>query len=243
MVQPGTVGHAVATMQANPQLAACFGSYDDNPSEQNLLSQYRNLQHHYVHQTSESEASTFWSGCGMIRRSVFEELGGFKTLTFGRPSIEDIELGLRLKRANHPIRLEKLLLVKHLKHWTLASILRTDIRDRAWPWTRLIVQEGAIPNDLNLQISQRISTIAVFLGILMLFLGLFQPLFWLGLLPLMALLFGLNRPFYTFLQEKRGSFFLGWAVWIHWLYFLYSGITFGVGVLYWGVLRRELFLN
>ncbi|MEM7334022.1 MAG: glycosyltransferase family 2 protein [Chloroflexota bacterium] len=239
MVQPGTVGHAVATMQANPQLAACFGSYDDNPSEQNLLSQYRNLQHHYVHQTSENDASTFWSGCGMIRAHIFEELGGFNTLTPGRPSIEDIELGQRLKQAGYSIQLEKLLLVKHLKHWTLGTVLQTDIRDRAWPWTRLIVQEGNIPNDLNLQISQRLSTLALFAGVLLLLLGVLQPYIWLGLFPIMGILFWLNRPFYTFLQEKRGVGFLLRAVWIHWLYFLYSGLTFGVGVIYWGAFRRE----
>jgi hypothetical protein len=41
-----------------------IGSYDDDPSSRDFLSQYKNLMHCFVHQNAESEASTFWSGCG-----------------------------------------------------------------------------------------------------------------------------------------------------------------------------------
>lgn len=240
-VQPGTVGHAVATMQAHPELAACFGSYDNTPPATNFLSQYRNLQHHYVHQTSQNSASTFWSGCGIIRKSNFTDLGGFRSLTAGRPSIEDIELGHRLHHAGYDIRLEKLLLVKHLKRWRLSTMLLTDIRDRAWPWTRLIVQQGNLPDDLNLQLSQRISTVAVFAGLTLLFLSISQPLWLVGVIGILAILVRLNRAFYTFFLRKKGVWFTIRAMMMHWLYFLYSGLTFGAGIFYWGILRQELF--
>lgn len=239
LIQQGTVGHAVATMQANSEFAACFGSYDNSPSEANLLSQYRNLQHHYVHQMSQSEASTFWSGCGIIKRSVFEKLGGFRTLTPGRPSIEDIELGYRLCHAGYKIHLEKLLTVKHLKRWSLWTILKTDIRDRAWPWTRLIVQAGGLPNDLNLQMSQRMSTAVTYLGLLFILASIWQSLFLIGVLICMAILWRLNGSFYRFLMEQRGVWFTVRAVWIHWLYFFYSGATFVSGVIFWGLVQRE----
>ena len=232
MIRPGTIGHAVATMQAHPELAACFGSYDDTPSETNFLSQYRNLLHHYVHQISKREASTFWSGCGMIRRELFLQMGGFRTLTPGRPSIEDVELGYRLRAAGHDIYLEKLLLASHMKRWTLWNMLVTDVRDRAWPWTRLIVQAGSLPNDLNLQTSQRLSTAVAFLLLFALLLLPIRPFiggaFLLIGLPLLIIL---NRGFYQFLRERQGGLFTVRAVFFHWLYFLYSGATFAVGVL------------
>lgn len=230
-VLPGTIGHAVATMQSYPEIAACFGSYDDTPSEPNFLSQYRNLQHHYVHQCGNSEASTFWSGCGIIRRAVFEEMDGFHTVTAGRPSIEDIELGYRLRSAGYKIRLEKLLLVKHLKRWTLWKVLITDIRDRAWPWTRLIVQSGGLPNDLNLQTSQRFSTAVTFLAILCLLFAIWQPLFLVGSLIAYLVLLRLNADFYRFLRRKKGNRFALFSTFLHALYFLYSGLTFAVGLL------------
>jgi glycosyltransferase involved in cell wall biosynthesis len=78
----------------HPGAAAVFGSYDDAPADTHFLSQYKNLFHHYVHHRSRSNAWTFWAGCGAIRRDVFLQAGGFDE-SFTRPSVEDIDLGLR----------------------------------------------------------------------------------------------------------------------------------------------------
>jgi hypothetical protein len=59
-----------------PDLVALFGSYDDAPAATNFLSQYKNLLHHYMHQTAREEASTFWGACGAIRREVSLAVGG-----------------------------------------------------------------------------------------------------------------------------------------------------------------------
>jgi glycosyltransferase involved in cell wall biosynthesis len=230
-VFPETLSLAVATMQGYPEISACFGSYDHAPSEPNFLSQYRNLQHHYVHQQAKPEASTFWSGCGVIRKAIFKEMGGFHTITPGRPSIEDIELGYRLKAAGYQIRLENQLLVKHLKHWTFSKMLLTDIRDRAWPWTRLIIQARDLPNDLNLNVSQRVSTAVSFLGLLSLFLAIFSPLYLVGTAVSYLILLRLNKDFYQFLARTKGWFFAFRATFVHALYFLYSGATFALGLL------------
>ena len=65
------------TFEQRPDCEALFGSYDDQPADPGWISKYRNLLHHYVHQNSSSEASTFWSGCGAMRRDVFLAHGGF----------------------------------------------------------------------------------------------------------------------------------------------------------------------
>jgi glycosyltransferase involved in cell wall biosynthesis len=231
LVQPGTVGHVAATMQADPELAACFGSYDDQPSAPGFLSQYRNLLHHYVHQHSNIDASTLWSGCGAIRREIFLATGGFNEHLYERPSIEDLELGYRLQAAGHRVQLEKLLQVKHMKRWTPRQMLITDVRDRALPWTRLILQGGGAPNDLNLNISQRLSTAVAFAGLFGLGLTLFSRWSWLLVFLAMLLLFWLNWSFYQFLWQKRGLRFMLMALPWHWFYFVYSGAAFLAGVL------------
>jgi glycosyltransferase involved in cell wall biosynthesis len=239
LVQPGTVGHLAATMKTDPELAACFGSYDDSPTETNFLSQYRNLQHHYVHQNSNSEASTFWSGCGAIRRQTFLEMGGFDAQAYPRPSIEDIELGYRLRAAGHQIHLEKLLQVRHMKRWTPRQMLVTDIRDRALPWTKLILQDCVVLNDLNLQTAQRVSTAVALLGLLSLGLALFSG-WWLLFVGLaMSILLWLNRHFYLFLAAKRGWLFAVLAIPWHWFYFVYSGLSFAVGLFLYRLKRLE----
>jgi hypothetical protein len=234
LVQPGTLGQVAATLSACPRLAACFGSYDHAPAAPDFLSQYRNLLHHYVHQQANPEASTFWSGCGAIRRDIFLKIGGFNAQAFPRPSIEDIELGYRLRAAGYQIRLEKSLQVTHLKRWRARQMIITDVRDRAIPWSRLIVQGGTAVNDLNLQTAQRLSTLAAFTGLaaLLLLPMMAWGMFWLVVTAVASLIW-LNHRFYCFLRRQRGSLFMLAAMPWHWLYFLYSGASFlAVLVLY-----------
>lgn len=87
------VDRVAMVFKREPDIAALFGSYDDNPGETTFLSQYRNLLHHFVHQQGCEDASTFWAGCGAIRREVFLSIGGFDE-GYVRPAIEDIELEL-----------------------------------------------------------------------------------------------------------------------------------------------------
>lgn len=170
-----TLSHILMAFQQEPEIAALIGSYDDAPAAPNFLSQYKNLFHHYVHQTSHDEASTFWGACGAIQREIFLSLGGFDRHRYAQPSIEDIELGYRLKEAGYSIRLVKSLQVKHLKRWNARSLIRTDFFQRALPWAKLILQrrahgnDQAIINDLNLQTSSRIS-VGLVAGIVILFL-------------------------------------------------------------------------
>jgi len=146
----------------DPTTDAIIGSYDDDPDSPDFLSQYRNLMHCFVHQSGKQEASTFWGGCGAIRREVFRQYSGFNE-GYGRPSIEDIELGYRLTAAGRKILLDKNLHVKHLKAWSFWRLVKTDIFDRGIPWTELILRDSNMPNDLNVQISQRISVALVYL--------------------------------------------------------------------------------
>jgi hypothetical protein len=161
-VHPDTLATIQCAFDGDPALDALIGSYDCHPRSPDFLSQYRNLMHAWTHQTAHAEASTFWSGCGAIRRSVFLEHAGFSE-SYGRPAIEDIELGYRLARAGRKIALDRSLQVTHLKRWTFLNLVKTDILDRGIPWTELILRDRCMPNDLNLQLSQRVSVALAFL--------------------------------------------------------------------------------
>jgi GT2 family glycosyltransferase len=213
-----------------PGLTACFGSYDDDPACHNFLSQYRNLLHHYVHQTAREEAATFWSGCGAIRRDVFLDVGGFSK-KYRRPTMEDIELGYRLKKAGHMIRLCKTLQVKHLKRWRLAGMLRTDLFDRAIPWTELILRERNLINDLNLRTSSRASVSLAYGAVLALAAGLVWPFpLAAGVAAVSAAgLVAMNADLYRYFIRKRGWRFTVLAVPMHFFYYLYCGLGFAIG--------------
>jgi GT2 family glycosyltransferase len=228
VVPPRLVGHVAARLRDNPGIAAIIGSYDDAPADRGFLSQYRNLLHHYVHQTAHEEASTFWCGCGVIRRQVFLDAGGFNG-GFSDPSIEDIEFGYRLRRAGHRIRLARDVQVTHLKRWTPLRLLRTDIFQRAVPWTQLIIRSRVLPNDLNVRWSARGSVALVFL--LAASLAAFP---WLPLMAGLSLaavvcLLVLNSGFYGFLWRVRGPGFMLAALPWHWLYYACAGTGFLIG--------------
>lgn len=205
---------------------ALFGSYDDAPDDPSLISQYKNLQHHYVHQHSALRAATFWAGCGAIRREVLLEFGGFDE-RYARPSIEDIELGYRLTNAGKKILLVPDLQVKHLKRWTLRSWLAADIRDRALPWSELLMRQKNIPQDLNLNTSSRASALLCWSGVLCIAAAFVFPALWILLAGILAALVALNFDFYRFLYARCGAWFTARAMSLHWMYFLYSSAIFG----------------
>jgi len=143
---------------ADPLLSAVFGSYDDMPPAPRTVSQYRNLLHHFVHQHSRADASTFWTGFGAVRRADFVRLGG---LDRAWQDIEDVEFGLRLKQSGGRVLLDRELLCTHLKDWSVGSMFRTDWKGRAVPWTRLLLFHGVPTDDLNLSWAHRVSAASV----------------------------------------------------------------------------------
>ncbi len=227
-IPPDALNQIVVAFQNDPDLAAVLGSYDDEPFETNFLSRYKNLFHHYVHQSANAEASTFWGVSGAIRREVFLAMGGFDE-GYRRPSIVDIDLGYRLKGAGYRIRLLKNLKVKHLKRRDVLSLLKADFFYRALPWTALILNEKRFIDDLNLKISNRISVISVFMLLLTLLGALWISWLIVPFVCPMVLLLGLNWDLHRFFKDMRGmNFALKTLPW-HCFYFLYSGLAFSLG--------------
>jgi GT2 family glycosyltransferase len=212
-----------------PGLAAFIGSYDDQPAAKNFLSQYRNLFHHYIHQNSNEDASTFWGACGVIRREVFQKLGGFGK-QYLRPCVEDIELGNRLKKAGYTLRLSKAFQCKHLKQYGIRSLLKSDFLDRALPWTELILRDRAMINDLNLRISSRLSVALVFAIIGLLIVGFWKPSQAGIAMAVFAMFLAINLPLYRFYYTKRGLWFMVKAIPWHCIYYLCCGLAFTLGV-------------
>lgn len=230
-VPPSAVAQLAAHLCRDSQVAAVFGSYDDSPDAKNFLSQYKNLLHHFMHQHGNREASTFWGGCGAVRKRTFDEVGGFDERRYPRPSIEDIELGFRLHARGCRIVLDPSIQVKHLKEWRIGSLLRADIFCRAVPWTKLIFERQGLVNDLNLKTSQRVSAALVGGIIALVPAALIRPGIGVLVLGLLGAFLLVNRELFVFFIRRKGVLFTVAAVPMHMLYFLYSAITF---IVMWG---------
>src|SRR6185436_2164573 len=65
-VKPGTLRGFALALASDPTIGAVFGSYDTEPPAPGLVSQYRNLVHHYVHHKNAVDVDTFWEWCGGV---------------------------------------------------------------------------------------------------------------------------------------------------------------------------------
>lgn len=198
VAHPDAFSRIRASFASDPALDAVFGSYDDSPAAPGVVSGFRNLLHHHIHQRGAGDATTFWAGLGAVRRSAFESVGGFDAKRFPEASVEDVELGMRLAEAGHRVRLDPAIRGTHLKHWTLAEMLRVDASRRAFPWAQLVLASGG-SRALNLGWRHRLSAVAclVALGAV----TFRRPAVALGSA---AVFVALNASFYELLLRRRG---------------------------------------
>ena len=227
-IYPDTLGKVIDAFDGNPQISALFGSYDDNPWHTNFLSQYRNLFHHFIHQTSHENASTFWTGFGAVKKDTFFKAGKFDE---NCRMMEDIELGYKLKAQNCDILLVKDIVVKHYKCYTFFSLLKSDFFDRAIPWTVLMLKNKENTSDLNFKISHKLSAAVVMVLLLFILISIIN--FWAipAVLVLLLLYLALNLDVYQFYFQKRGLLFSLKVIPLHILYYVYSSIGFVAGTL------------
>jgi GT2 family glycosyltransferase len=243
-VHSQALDNAIRRFHGDPTLAALFGSYDDAPAAPGVVSRYRNLLHHFVHQQGVFQegirpAHTFWTGCGMIRRDLFLEFGGFDPRLYPRPAIEDIELGYRLTRAGHRIVLARDVLATHLKRWTLPEIVRTDIFRRGVPWMLLLKRTGTVETDLNVKADQKASVALTGLAFVAGLCCLATPWAAIGFGVSVAAIVALNVEFFGFLRRKKGLAFAFAALPLHLLYYCCCGASVVIALYLWHARLRH----
>lgn len=238
-VHPDTLSRIAWTFAKEPDVGAVFGSYDTLPPGRGLVSQYRNLLHHYVHHRNAGEAETFWAGCGAVRSSVFSEVGRFDEWHYVRPQIEDIELGHRIREHGHRILLQPEIQGTHLKQWNFRNVITTDFRDRGVPWTRLLVQQGNRNRSkaLNLRTVEKVKVALIWLALLGLLVSIIlrDPLYAGATVICLAAVIWLSRDLYGFFRRERGTGFMLRSIPIHLFYYLLNGIS-----AIWGFLLHHL---
>lgn len=202
------------------ELVAIFGSYDDSP-EGGVVSGFRNLLHHFIHQESGGEISTFWAGLGGLRRDAFLRAGGF-----AEHPVEDIELGMRLVEGGAKIILDPELQGKHLKEWTLWSMIRTDFAVRGVPWVGLFLRHRSAAATLNLGWRHRLSALACVALVLTLGLGM-----WLAAAASLFCIIVLNARFYALLLRRRGPLQAAAGVLLHIVHQLVAVVALPFGLI------------
>lgn len=211
---------------SEPGIVAAFGSYDDVPPAQNFLSQYKNLVHHFYHHRGRTEASTFWAGCGGVRKHAFLNVGGFDVERYKRPSIEDIELGYRLRAAGGRIVLSTALQGTHLKVWRFVNLIHTEVFCRAIPWSRLMLTQTGLVNDLNVGTAERLRAVLAGVFVFCLLAALLPSVpGWVALAGLGVVVLA-NAKLLQLFYRRKGVLFAAAGLLFHQVYYLYSSAAF-----------------
>ena len=229
---PGALARGRALIE-RPEIDAVVGSYDEEPAVRTLVSQFKNLAHHYFHQRSGPDATTLFGACSLVRREVFVAVGGFDER---RRTVEDIDLGYRLISHGARISLHPELQVKHLKHWTLPLLVMTDVTRRAIPWTILSLDCRHLPKDLNFDSGQRMAAgLALIMGPLA-FAAIFHPMMLFALLPVLGAAVWINHGLYKLFWRRGGLRLMTAGFLLQQFYYSYSvaGLTAGVAMYYLG---------
>lgn len=228
IIEKDTVKEIARTFQNKPEISAVFCSYQKNTVPSDFYSEYKNFVHHYTHQNSQEDAATFCGGFGAMKRDVFFKLGGFDE---SYRSLEDMEFGYRLYQSGHKIYLNKQIQVTHCKRYTFLSLIKSDVLNRAIPWTKLMLDRRVFKRDLNVKTNNVLSVPAAFLILFNLPLLFFLPESVYFLVLLTALFVFLNRRFCRFVLEEKGALFTAKAILMNWVSYLYSGVGLIAGVL------------
>ncbi|HSH03619.1 MAG TPA: glycosyltransferase family 2 protein [Anaerolineae bacterium] len=247
-LHPNTLANAATFIQLNPNLTALIGNYDNEPLATNITSQFHALFQYYRHHTSNIHLITFWAECGLIRRTTFNQLGGFLPDNNHHP-LAHIHLGDRLHDINQPAELAPDIQVKCLRRYTFRDWQRQDWRHRAWPWAQHLYKHG-LPQFLldNPQARDNLAThhasaillfsfcTSILLNIIYAtYLGATPPhehnsffTFFMISLPLFFLLNLLfaNRHLYRFFFHHRHLRFALPAILLHWLYYTHSLLAY-----------------
>jgi GT2 family glycosyltransferase len=220
---------------ADRSVDAVIGSYDDTPDARTLVSQFKNLAHHYFHQRAAGRVGSFWGACGFIKHAVFDGVGGFDEMRFARPSIEDVELGWRVADRGGRILLDPFILATHLKRWTFRSLIKTDVLYRAVPWVRWSLARRRFSGELNASPAQQLALVIAVLLIGTGIAGVFFQTARISSAVLAGLALAINHRLFRLFWRKGGVRLLVAGFALQQLYYLcaLAGLVFGIARFCW----------
>jgi glycosyltransferase involved in cell wall biosynthesis len=211
--------------------AAVSGVCTPETDDKKLAARYKNLWLYYSYVNSPRDFDWFVTSIGAVRKEVFFELKGFRTIY---PTISgggDLEFGTRLIEAGEKVLLDTGIQGKHLKPYTLGSLLRNDFV-RGKGWLKFAAGRGTLWDVIkklrigNIYPAFIASVLISYVCLFSLFLAPFYSIF-----LYLAILSGLvhllvNYPLFRFFRHEAGVGFLLKAIPLSFVDHLVAG--FGV---------------
>lgn len=143
VIQPDALGRIHKHFSGN-RCAAVSGICTPENDDRNLAARYKNLWLYYSYANSPKDFDFWISSIGAVRRDTFFAINGFRTTYSSKCGGGDLEFGRRLRVAGWKIRLDTKIQGKHLKRYTMWSVLKNDY-SRGKGWFKFAFSERVLP--------------------------------------------------------------------------------------------------
>jgi GT2 family glycosyltransferase len=190
------------TMQDNKP-DAVVGTVSEVPLNRGIFQDYWALLKSYFHSLPIGHSTTFYPMIGIIKKKIFEEVGGFDSRIAGA-SIEDYEFSFRLTQKGYKVLFNPRILASTSYKDFLTSIKQSI--NRAKKWSIIFLDRRKFDNHTT-TLSQGIGNILGFLIWIFLALSYFNAFILFPTLVLLIVFLYINRKFFTFIFKKRGCIF------------------------------------
>jgi len=155
---------------ASGEWDAVVGCYGEDHDHRGLISQYKNLWIRRTYVRSPRQPRWFWTAFCGVQREAFARVGGFNECYHDARGGVDFEFGWRLTEAGGRILLDTSLTCRHLKRFTLGSLLRNDrVRARGYVIQALTLRRRSAlgPNRFaNVRLSYFVGGVTAWLTVL-----------------------------------------------------------------------------
>lgn len=139
-IQPDALQRLVTLLETRSDVGAVCGCWDPRAGQGGIATQYHALWRRFEQRTGDVQS--FWAGLGAVRAQVFGEVGPFDEWLYPDPSVEDTELGHRMRLAG--MRIVRLPDVRGscLGRHGVKTVVWDHVRSRTAPGVRLALHVG-----------------------------------------------------------------------------------------------------
>ncbi len=219
-MRAGYVQRVREIFDRDPNLTCAHGVFSWDAPVKSFAARYKNLTHSFRHRHLGGEACLFSAGLVAMSRSKFLQAGGFEEAE----PLADIRFGYSLRAHRGRFLYDGEMKADHLKELTIWQLIVSDLRDRAVPWTDIVL-DGKRAGD---GVTRLCDLIPVALTLLIAPAALCRHWALVVLLILATILS--RRRFHLYVAKRRGFFFALKSVVLDMLLcFVHgAGVTFAV---------------
>ncbi len=219
---------------SQPEAVCAMGAYSRIPANNGFTSRYKALWEYAMIEKGSGrgdvvEVKTIGPRPAMVRRDLFEKLGGFDAKGFKGAEIEDMEFGYRAAKTG-PVYMVKYITIRHHYPASFMKELRPFAR-RSFLWVRTFRKHRVFEGFGEASVENLFANAAALLLPVAIACALWYLWAWLVVVVCVAVFVGANWRFYRLTVKEEGLLFAVRCVLIRYVHVVVLAAAAGLSVL------------